>query len=65
MLNLLNFVPFKQLWEKSAFLKIAAEAFKARDFLNILLRFWSFWGSFSYKIFIYKKKTCVLGPMNS
>ena len=42
MLNLLNFVPFKQLWEKSAFLKIAAEAFKARDFLNILLRFWSF-----------------------
>ena len=56
MLCLLNFVTFKQLWEKSAFLKIAAEAYKARDFLNIFLRLWSFWGSFSYKIFFCKKK---------
>ena len=35
-----NFVTFKELLEKSAFLKITAQAFVAGDFLNILLRFW-------------------------
>ena len=36
-------------------LKTAARAFGANDFLNIFLRFWGFWGSFSYKKFSYKK----------
>ena len=36
------------------FLKIAAQAFQAEDFLNIFLRIWGFWGSVSYKKF-YKK----------
>ena len=40
--NLLSFVTFKELQEKSAFLKIAAQAFEAGDFLNIFLRFWGF-----------------------
>ena len=35
-----NFVTFKELLEKSAFLKITAQAFEAGDVLNILLRFW-------------------------
>ena len=30
-----SFVTFKELQEKPAFLKIAAQAFEARDFLNI------------------------------
>ena len=30
---------FKELYKKSAFVKIAAEAFEAGDFLNIFLRF--------------------------
>ena len=47
--NLLNFVIFKELKEKSAFLKIAGQASEAGDFLNIFLRFLGFWGSFSYK----------------
>ena len=38
MLNLLNFVTFKELLEKSAFLNIAAQAFQAEDFINIFLR---------------------------
>ena len=37
------------------FLKIAAHAFEDEDFLNIFLRFWGFWGSFSYKNFSHKK----------
>ena len=41
------------------FLKIAAQAFAAGDSLNIFLRFLGFWGSFSYKIFSYKK-ACML-----
>ena len=39
MLKFTQFVTFKELWEKSAFLKIAAEAFEAEDFLNIFLSF--------------------------
>ena len=39
----------KTLQEKSAFLKISAQAFEAGDFLNIFLRFLDIWGSFSYK----------------
>ena len=41
-LNLLNFVTFKGLKEKSAFLKIAAQASEAGDFLDIFLRFLGF-----------------------
>ena len=37
---------FKDLLEKSTFLKIAAEAFEAGDFLNIFWGFLGFWGSF-------------------
>ena len=37
------------------FLKIAAQAFEAGDFLNIFLRFWGFSGSFSYNQFSYKE----------
>ena len=37
-----NFVTFKGLSEKSAFLKTAAQAFEAGDFLNIFIRFWGF-----------------------
>ena len=33
--NLLNFVTFKEPWEKLDFLKIAAKAFEAGNFLNI------------------------------
>ena len=33
--NLLNFVTFKELKEKSAFLKTAAQASEAGDFLNV------------------------------
>ena len=40
--NLLNFVIFKELKEKSAFLKIAGQASEAGDFLNIFLRFLGF-----------------------
>ena len=56
--NLLNFVTFKKFLEKSAFLKLAAQACDTGDFLNIFLRFWSFWGLFSNKNFSYIKKTC-------
>ena len=31
------------------------EAFETGDFLTILLRFWGFWGSFSYKTLLTKK----------
>ena len=40
--KLLNFVTLKQLDEKSAFLKTAAQQFDAGDFLNIFLRIWGF-----------------------
>ena len=32
--NVLDFVTFKELWEKLAFLKIAANVFEAGDFLK-------------------------------
>ena len=54
MLKCTQFVTFKELYEKSAFLKIAAHTFEAGDFLNIFLRHWSFWG-FCYKNLPYKK----------
>ena len=40
--NLPYFVTFKELQQKSAFLKIKAQAFEAGDFLSIFLRFWGF-----------------------
>ena len=52
----------RTLWDRfgheneSAFLKISAQSSEAGDFLNIFLRFFAFWGSFSYKNFSYKKK---------
>ena len=49
-----NFVTFKELLEKSAFLKITAQAFEAGDF-NILLRFW---GVFTVH-FLTKKPPCI------
>ena len=55
MLKFTQFVTFRELWGKSTFLKIAAEAFGAEDFLNIFLSFWGFLGSFSYKKFSYIK----------
>ena len=36
-------------------LKIAAQALETEDFLSIFMKFWSFWGLFSYKKFSYKK----------
>ena len=39
---MLNFVTFKDLYEKSVILKIVAQAFVAGDFLNIFLRFQGF-----------------------
>ena len=40
----------KSLQEKSAFLKISAQAFETGDFLSIFLRFWGFEAQdFSYK----------------
>ena len=44
------------LQEKSTFLKIATQIFEAGDFLNIFLRFWTFWGPFSDKNFSYRNK---------
>ena len=35
--NLISFVTFKEIYKKSAFLKIAAQAYEAGDFLKI---FW-------------------------
>ena len=40
--NLLNVVIFKELQEKSVFLKIAAQAFEAGDFLNIFVKVLAF-----------------------
>ena len=54
--DLTNFVTSKELQEKSAFLKIATQVFEAGNFVNIVLRFWGFWGSFSYKSLSYKKR---------
>ena len=59
--KMVKLTQFKDLQEKSMFLKIAVEAFEAGDFLNIFLRFFGFWGLFSYKKFSYKKKMCT-GP---
>ena len=53
--NLLNFVTFIELQEKSVFLKVASQTLQTEDFLNIFLRFWGFCGSFYYKNFSYKK----------
>ena len=47
------------------FLKIAAQAFKAGDFLSIFLRFLGFSGSFSYKNFSWKKKRVMKKVTNS
>ena len=47
----MNFVTFQELQEKSAFLKLAAQAFEGRDFLNFFSWFWGFRGSFSYRHF--------------
>ena len=59
--NLLNFVTFRECFicEKLVFLKIAAEAFEAGDFLNNFLRFLGFWGSFGYKNIFYEKMCSV------
>ena len=43
---------FKELLEKSAFLKIAAQAFKAGDFFHIFSRFLDFEDHFLSKIFL-------------
>ena len=43
-----QFLAFKELYEKSVFLKISAQAFEAGDLLNIFLRFLGFWGSLCY-----------------
>ena len=37
-----NFVTFIEIWEKSTFQKIAAQAFETEDFLNVFLKFWGF-----------------------
>ena len=42
MLNFTSFVTYKGHLEKSAFLKIAAQAVEAGNFLNIFLRFLGF-----------------------
>ena len=52
--NLLTFVTFKELQEKSVFLKLAALAFQAGDFLNIFLSFLDF-RPFCYENISYKK----------
>ena len=40
--DLLNFVTFKKLQQNSAPSKVAVQAFKAGDSLNIFLKFWGF-----------------------
>ena len=60
MLKYTNFLTFKELYEKSVSLNIAAKAFVAWDFLKISLWSWGFWGSLSYKNFSYRKKRVVL-----
>ena len=42
MIRFTKFSAFKEPKEKSTFLKIAAQAFEAGNFLNIFLRFWVF-----------------------
>ena len=49
--HFLSLVTFKELQEKSTFLKIVNQAFEFGDFLNIFLMFLGSWGSFSYKNF--------------
>ena len=51
---MLNFVISRELSEKSAFLKIAAQAFEVGDFLNIFLRFLVFEAHFHIKMFLIK-----------
>ena len=53
--NLLNFVTFKELYEKSVFLKIVAQASESGNFLNIFLIFGIFDARFLIKIFLIKK----------
>ena len=50
---------FKELWEKSAFLKIADQTFEAEDFLNVLefLRLIFLW-----KFFLLREKRVTCGP---
>ena len=50
MLKFTHFCNLKEFSERSGFIKFAALAFEARDFLN-----WGFGDSFSYKTFSYKK----------
>ena len=50
-----------QIFEKLEFLKITAQAFEAGDLPNIFVRFWGFWGSFSYKTFRIKKRLLLTG----
>ena len=54
---------YRALRKKISVLKSAAQAFEAGYYLNILLRFWAFRGSFSYKNFSYKKN--VYNEVNS
>ena len=61
MLKFNNFVTFKELYEKSAFLKRGAQAFEAEDFLNIFLRFSGFEAHLLIQFLLTKiKKRCKL-----
>ena len=58
MLKVTQFQKFQTALGKISVFKaslIEAQAFEAGDFLNIFLRFWVFWGSFSFKTFSDKK----------
>ena len=57
---MLKYSQFLYFLKSSRFLKIAAKAFEAGNFLNIFLTCWSFWGSFSHKNFSYKKNVYLL-----
>ena len=56
MLKYAQLCYFYRALRKTSILRIAAEAFEAGDFLNHFLRFWGFWGSFSYKKCVLYKK---------
>ena len=64
MLKFTQFCNFKELRKNQPFFEIAAQAFKAGNFLNIFLRFLDFWGSFSDKNFSYKKTPCISSHEN-
>ena len=51
--NLLSFVTFEEVEEKSAILKISAQSSEAVDFPNIFLSFLEFLGSFYHIKFSY------------